>query len=510
MQMMVHPFVPGVNRRPHVYISIATYMALSAMLNLCYNRNVSPKRRPQLSIPGEHAASMASEHTLPAATATEYPPFTSYDENTVVMAPRRRKRRWVRALLLVVVLFLLLAGIAGAAAYQNPSLLLPLGDAFLGRQSGTVAWNGTDPLNILVMGIDQRTTEQTRSDTIIVLHLDPATRQVEMLSVPRDMWVTIPSADRNNPFGLYKINAAYALGQNYGQAPQFAQLTVESVLHIPINYYAVLKFTGFKSIVDALGGVTVCVPHELNDPTYPADVGYGYHPIDIKAGCQHMDGTVALEYARERHAVPQEDLGRNQQQQALLAGMEQKLLSPGTLLHLPALLSAANGAFITDIPHGILPEVGLLLGRAKGKGTTHAYINVDGGYVTQGVSLDGQDILQPNWPLIQGLIARMFPQTPLRAENATVQVRNGQHTAGLAALYSTVLQGMGFNTIAPQDADKNTYGRNLVIVNQDRPGADYTARLLTQMLQADVSYRHIGADHPQIVVILGSSAAEGT
>ena len=107
-------------------------------------------------------------------------------------------------------------------------------------------------------------------------------------------------------------------------------------------------------------------------------------------------------------------------------------------------------------------------------------------------------------------MAHLFADPRLRSEHATVQVRNGQHTPGLAALYTTILQGAGFTTVAPRNADRDTYRRNLVIVNEDRPGAGYTARKLTQMLQADVSSRHLGPDHAQIIVILGADAVEGT
>jgi LCP family protein required for cell wall assembly len=358
------------------------------------------------------------------------------------------------------------------------------------------------------MGIDQRTNEPTHSDSMIVLHVVPSTHHVTMLSIPRDLWVSIPSP--TNAYGSYKINAAYTLGQPYGQGPQFAQLVVESALGIPLNYYAVLKFSGFKSVVDAMGGVTVCVPRELYDPTYPNDVGYGWHTIDVKAGCQKMDGSTALVYARERHADAEQDLGRIQQQQVLLAGVEKQLLSPGTVLRAPAILSAMDRAVLTNLPHDALPELGVLLGRARAAQTQHAYINADGGYVTDTTSTDGQNILAGNWPKINALVARLFADPQLQAEHATVQVRNGQHTPGLAALYTTILQGAGFTTVAPRNADRDTYRRNLVIVNQDLPGADYTARTLTQMLQADVSYRHLGPDHARIVVILGADAVEGT
>ena len=285
---------------------------------------------------------------------------------------------------------------------------------------------------------------------------------------------------------------------------------MESALGIPLNYYAVFKFNGFKRVVDAMGGVTVCVPRELYDPNYPDDVGYGSHTIDIKAGCQKMDGTTALVYARERHADAEQDLGRIQQQQVLLAGVEKQLLSSGTLLRSPAILSAVDGAVITDLPRAALPELGVLLGHARGTHTRHAYINADGGYVTDTTATDGQNILAGNWPKINALVAHLFADPPLRSEHATVQVRNGQHTPGLAALYTTILQGAGFTTVAPRNANRDTYRRNLVIVNEDRPGAGYTARKLTQMLQADVSSRHLGPDHAQIIVILGADAVEGT
>ncbi len=422
----------------------------------------------------------------------------------------------MRALLRAMVLLALFLGLAAAAVAADPAVLAPLGGAVFGAQPDAVSWNGRDPLNILVMGVDPRGAEAPHSDTMIVLHVDPAVHDVTMLSVPRDLYITLPGN-----YGATKINAAITIGYNAVIGPQgavaatatgaqYAQLAVQRALGIPIDYYAVIRFAGFKRIVDALGGVTVCVPRALNDPTYPADTGYGYHPIDIKAGCQRMDGTVALEYARERHANAQQDLGRIQQQQALLTGIEKTLLSPGMLPRLPALLGAVNGAVATDLPRAALPELGLLLGRAGGAHTRHAYIDTNGGDVTQGTSGDGQSILVGNWPKIHALVTALFADPRLRAEHATVQVRNGQHTPGLATLYTGLIRGMGFATIAPRDADKSTYVRPLLVANADRPGAAYTVRMLQRLLQANVATRHIGSDHAQIVAILGSNVAEGS
>ncbi len=464
---------------------------------------------------------MAQERLLPgsplaSATTGEMPrpqPRPINLADTLVMPrphsrPRPRRRRWVRALrasLVVVVVALLLLGVAGAVCYENPALLNPVGGLLLGGPSGAVPWNGTDPVNILVMGIDQRGTEQTRSDSMIVLRVDPSSHDVKMLSVPRDLWVDIPGG-----YGSYKINAGYALGQPSGQGPRFAAFVVESALHIPINYYAVMRFTGFKSVIDAMGGVTVCVPHDLYDTQYPNDTGYGVHTIDIKAGCQTMDGTTALVYARERHANAQQDLGRVEQQQAVLDGVTKSLFSPATLPRLPGIISAVNGAMDTDLPGGALPELGMLLGRARGNHTRHAYINVDGGYVTSAVSSDGQDILAPNWDRIGPLVTSLFADARLQRENTVVGVLNGQNTVGLAGLYTLMLSNMGFNTVAPADAATNMQKRTTVTINADRPGGDYTARVLGQMLGVVPVSARLGGAQPQVVVSLGADAVEGS
>lgn len=465
---------------------------------------------------------MASERSLPPSPPPADPYDRYYgaspDEPTLVypvaaVEPARggrrrgRGRRMLRLLLILLLLLLVLLGVGGAAVYENPALLAPIGGALLGDQAGTVSWNGRDPLNILVMGIDQRTNEQTRSDSMIVMRVDPSSHAVKMLSVPRDLWVDVPR------YGRSKINQGYALGQFYNQGPQFAQLTVESALHIPIDYYAVFRFDGFKSVIDAMGGVNICVPQDINDDQYPADQGYGFSPLHLKAGCQDMDGATALKYARERHQYAQADLMRIESQQAVMDAVEKKLLSPAMLLRGPSVLSAANSALATDMPRSALPQLGVLLGRAKGDHTQHKYINQDGGYVVGAKSRDGEDILvpaDPTWGKIWSLTTGLFADPQLQTENASVQVQDGQNTADLAALYTTILRNSGFRTVAFRNADKNTYTRPLVIVNQDLPGAGYTGRKLARLLQADLAYRHIGADHAQVVAILGSRVAGGS
>lgn len=428
-----------------------------------------------------------------------------------VLPPRRRRTgkrrlfRIVRTLLVIILVLAVLLTAGGVAAYEDPALLNPLGSALLGTQPGAVSWNGHDPVNLLVMGVDQRGTESTRSDSMIVLHVDPSSHDATMLSVPRDLWIYLPGYG-----GYTKINAAYALGQPYGQGPQFAQFAVENALHIPINYVAVVKFSGFKNLIDAMGGVNVCVPHELYDTAYPDDTGYGHHTIDIKAGCQSMNGTTALVFVRERHANAQEDLGRIEQQQALLSGIEKSLLSPSALVHLPTILTAVDKAIDTTLPHASALEVGMLMARAGSAHTQHVYINVDSGYVTSAVSSDGQDILAPNWDKIRPEMISLFADSHLSNENASVQVLDGQSANGLAATYTTMLQNIGFNTTAPANAGTNSLQHSSVVLNLDHPGGDYTARVLGEMLGAGASSAHLGANSAQVVVTLGGDAVWGS
>src|SRR5207248_10552646 len=151
----------------------------------------------------------------------------------------------------------------------------------------------------------------------------------------------------------------------------------------------------FTRLIDAMGGVTVNVPQELKDPTYPCLVGYAYCPIDIKPGEQHMDGATALEFVRERHAFAQQDLARVQDQQAFSDAVKRTLISPTTWPRMPAILNAFRDNLMTNLPMNALPAVGTQYLLAGFGNLHHQYINVENGLVQTGWSNDGQSILQP-------------------------------------------------------------------------------------------------------------------
>jgi LCP family protein required for cell wall assembly len=205
------------------------------------------------------------------------------------------------------------------------------------------------PINVLVMGDDTRKgqgpaiggTTPGLSDTTILLHLSANRKFAYGVSLPRDAMVQRPSCKTKSgvdPGGLTQFNAAYAIG-----GPACTIKTVEQLTGIRINHFVVIKFRGFRNMVDALGGVEVCVPEQIDD----------YHSnIHLPAGTYKVTGEQALNYVRVRHGVGDgSDIGRMKRQQSFIASMINKVVSAGTLANpvkLYKFLNAATSSLITD------------------------------------------------------------------------------------------------------------------------------------------------------------------
>ncbi|GAB4215180.1 MAG: LCP family protein [Roseiflexaceae bacterium] len=189
-----------------------------------------------------------------------------------------------------------------------------------------------DPVNILLMGTDARSGEDvSRTDAMIVVHIDPRTDRVSMLSLPRDLWVSIPG------YGKSRINSAYPIGETqFGKyyGPALAKQTVSKLLGIPIHHFVLVNFDGFKTLIDRLGGITVDVPKEIDDPRYPTE-DYRTINVHFDTGPQQMDGERALIYARTRHA--DSDFGRNQRQQQVLMAIFDRVRERGLLSQITSL-----------------------------------------------------------------------------------------------------------------------------------------------------------------------------
>ncbi|MEA1904843.1 MAG: LCP family protein, partial [Candidatus Hadarchaeota archaeon] len=216
-------------------------------------------------------------------------------------------------------------------------------------------------VNVLLLGIDERDLQNGpwRTDTMIVLTVDPATKTAGMLSIPRDLWVPIPS------FGEHRINTAHFLGdlnEYPGGGVALAKKTVQLNFGIPIHYYVRVNFAGFKKVVDTIGGIDVEVPEEINDPRYP-DGDFGYEPFHISAGHHHMDGELALKYARTRHRGS--DFDRIKRQQQVIMAVRDRVmrlgLLPRMLPRLPQLAKSMGDAIQTDMPLNEIWALGQLI-----------------------------------------------------------------------------------------------------------------------------------------------------
>jgi LCP family protein required for cell wall assembly len=223
----------------------------------------------------------------------------------------------------------------------------------------------TGPINVLVMGSDTREGANGKgiggdtpglSDTTILLHLSANRKFAYGISLPRDAMVERPACPRKSgngtdPGGMTQFNAAYAIG-----GPACTVRTVEQLTGIRINHFVVVDFVGFRAMVNAINGVTVCVPEEVNDT-----VGH----IKLPAGTYKVNGQQALDYMRVRHDIgaPTGDIGRMKRQQTFISAMIKKVVSAGTLanpVRLLKFLDTATNSLTTDPGFANLHELASL------------------------------------------------------------------------------------------------------------------------------------------------------
>lgn len=186
-------------------------------------------------------------------------------------------------------------------------------------------------VNILLLGTDARpdAVSATRTDAIVLVHLNQQTGRVSMLSLPRDLWVDYP-----RDLGEGRINAAYPLGESEygtGGGAALAKATVQELLDLHVDYFILVNFDGFKTIIDEINGIRIDVPEVIVDPRYPTEDNQTME-IRFEPGLQWMYGERALMYARTRHA--DSDFGRNQRQQQVLMAIFERVRDKGMLRQL--------------------------------------------------------------------------------------------------------------------------------------------------------------------------------
>ena len=208
-----------------------------------------------------------------------------------------------------------------AAPEPLPTSIIPTMTADQPTQPAPVLTTFTQPVTILLLGSDRRPGESTpsRTDSILLLYIDPTQQRISMLSLPRDLLVSIPG------YGWARINAAHVYGDVYpalGGGFTLAQETISQVVGVPIDYTILVDFQGFMNVIDTLGGVPVQVTKSLYDPRFPT-MDYQFREVSFEPGTFTMDGMTTLTYSRIRH--PDNDFERMHRQQAVLAGIANRL-----------------------------------------------------------------------------------------------------------------------------------------------------------------------------------------
>ena len=355
-------------------------------------------------------------------------------------------------------------------------------------------WQKKERVNILLLGIDEREDQYGpwRTDTMIVLTLDPESMTAGMLSIPRDLWVPIPGYSEN------RINTAHYTGdlkKHPGGGPALAIKTVQYNLGIPIHYYVRVNFGGFVEAVDTIGGVEIHVEEEIDDPLYP-DSAFGYAPLYIPVGLQHMDGELALKYARTRHGGS--DFDRLRRQQQVIMAVRDKILRlellPQLLLKLPELLKTVGDSVQTDLQFDEMRSLVQLASQIGDERIKTAVI--DNSMTVSTTTPNGAQVEIPIRDEIRAVVDGIFGDPAQEAEQdaekdaredkdklieegARIIVHNGSTVGNLAVQTSTFLKERGLQVVEFGDAERFDYFNTMIV---DFTGKEYTIQYLARLL----------------------------
>ncbi len=404
----------------------------------------------------------------------------------------------------------------------------PIASGAVGTAAPTLPpWDGTGRLNVLLVGSDQRPGDSTfNTDTMIVVSVDPVTRQVAMLQVPRDMVdVPVPPNARAvwGSVFPYKINSWFTANRNRtdlwpGATPtargfNALKAILGEVYGLNIQYYVMVNFDGFRNVVDTLGGVQINVQIPVYESTYPTGAG-SLQRVYIPAGPQHMTGADALIYARSRHNAAGGDFDRGRRQQRVLISLKDQMNARAIIANLTGLVDALKTSVKTDVKTGDLAK---LLALAQGIDTKNvrSYVFAPPYYATEYQNSPRGYIITPNLARIQGAVRSAFTADPavtdlrdkLTAEAAQVWVVNASGRTGLATTVADYLGYVGLGASAPNKGAPSVLATTKIVVYN---GAETGMSASVKYLETLFGVKSTTATDPSvpadIVVTVGRNA----
>ncbi|WP_040204227.1 LCP family glycopolymer transferase [Neobacillus jeddahensis] len=251
---------------------------------------------------------------------------------------KKKKVKWFRLSLFILFILVVGGGSYAYSVYHNVAKAVdkmntPLTREVSAKRETQVEFHNSDPISILMVGVDERKGDSGRTDSMIVVTINPKTKSTKLLSIPRDTRTLLISNDSSKKERLDKINAAYA----YGGIEESID-TVENFLNLPIDYYIKVNMESFKDIVNAVGGIDV-------DNKYAFELD----GVTLSKGEHHLNGKEALMYARMRHQDPRGDFGRQERQREVISKIVAKGKSISTLTKYDDILDALEKNIKTNL-----------------------------------------------------------------------------------------------------------------------------------------------------------------
>lgn len=336
-------------------------------------------------------------------------------------------------------------------------------------------------VNILLLGVgDTGHAGSTLADTMIVASIDPETKDVAMLSLPRDLYVSIPKNGKN------KINATHAFGElkKAGEGPNLSKEVVGQVLDIPIHNYLSVDFTGFKKVVDVLGGVSVDVPQALSDPEYPCEKDERRTcGFSLKSGVQAMNGSLALQYARCRKGNCGDDFGRASRQQKVLMALREKALQLSTLTNpakLANIIDTAGSHVRTDLTMDELTRLAEILKDVKSEQIRSKVIDSESEKLVQTATIAGASVVIPlegdgKFDHIRNFTHSLFYDRHIADEKVPVTIIDASANPKLITATVERLKGYGYKVVEVQKVEPKASSE---LIDGTGGQAKYTRRYL--------------------------------
>jgi LCP family protein required for cell wall assembly len=411
---------------------------------------------------------------------------------------------------------------APVAPTANPNATGVATQAVQTNNTSSKPWDGKSRVNILLLGLDYSQSREARdmnqklTDTMILVTVDPVSQTIGALSIRRDLWVDIPG------YGKDKINTAYGKGEGSTipgmTGPKLVEETVQDLLGIDINYYAIVNLDTFVKLIDEIGGVKVTLKSDML-----LDWKGDGNNFWIKAGTYTLPGSYALAYARCRENCGDDlqDVGRGQRQMEVITSIRDRVMDFNML---PTLISKAP-AIYNDVSAGVQTDMTLdqaiqlatlVMKIPKANMTTY---NIDYTMASpETIFYNGYtyNVLVPDRSEIRKLRDQMFSAgaatapitlntndalTLALAEGARIQILNGTQVGDLADRTATLLKAQGFNVVGTGNTDSTTYTK---IVYGNTP---YSAAYLQNFMSvsANLMVNHYDPDaSADIIIYLGN------